>query len=230
MKYVQIPISDGQSMKALSVSTTVPNAPGIVLVQEIFGINSAMQTLAKKWAEKGFNVLCPDLFWRQEPDLQLDPTKQAQFDLGVELMQGMDDAETVADLESTRAFLAKQLGHDKIAAVGYCMGGRLVVLMAGNSPIKCAVSYYGVGLQNLLPSLTKDAAPTLLHIAELDSYVPTDVRKVITDDADQRTDWEHYLYRDCDHAFARPNGTNYVEEAANEANKRSVGFLNRFLA
>lgn len=230
MKYVQVPTSDGRSMKALSVAATVPNAPGIVLIQEIFGINSAMQSLAKQWAEMGFNVLCPDLFWRQEPNMQLDPTNQSQFSLGVELMMGMDDAETAADLESTRAFLAQQLGHDKIAAVGYCMGGRLVALMAEASPIKCAVSFYGVGLQDLLPTLSADAAPTLLHIAELDSYVPAEVRKVITDNADSRAEWEHYLYEGCDHAFARPKGVHFDEAATREANKRSVGFLNRFLA
>lgn len=230
MKYVQVPTSDGRSMKALSASATVPNAPGIVLVQEIFGINSAMQALSKQWSEMGFNVICPDLFWRQEPDLELDPNNSSQFALGVELMQGMDDDDTKADLESARAYLAKQIGHDKIAAVGYCMGGRLVVVMADSSPIKCAVSYYGVGLPELLPTLSDKAAPTLLHIAELDSYVPTEARDRITSNADARPDWEHYLYTGCDHAFARPNGANYVEAAANTANKRSVGFLNRFLA
>lgn len=230
MKSVQVPTSDGRSMKALFVPATVPNAPGIVLIQEIFGLNSSMQTLAKQWAEKGFNVICPDLFWRQEPNLELDPTNQSQFALGVELMQGMSDNETIADLESSRAYLAKQLGHEKIAAVGYCMGGRLVALMAQSSPIKCAVSYYGVSLDELLPALSRDAAPTLLHIAELDSYVPIAARDEITQQADQREGWEHYLYEGCDHAFARPNGTNYVETAANDANKRSVGFLNRFLA
>lgn len=217
-------------MKALSVAAAVPNAPGIVLVQEIFGINSAMQALAKQWAEMGFNVVCPDLFWRQEPDLQLDPTNESQFARGVELMMGMNDDETRADLESTRAFLAQQLGHDKIAAVGYCMGGRLVAMMADSSPIQCAVSFYGVGLQDLLPTLSADAAPTLLHIAELDSYVPAEVRHVITDNADQRPEWEHHLYAGCDHAFARPKGEHYDEAATREANKRSVGFLNRFLA
>lgn len=230
MNYVQIPTGQGQSMKALFVAAADKNAPGLVLIQEIFGINQSMQQLAQYWAKQGFNVICPDLFWRQEPNLELNPTNQTQFALGVELMQNMQDNETLADLEATRSFLAKQLGHQNIAAQGYCMGGRLVVLMAAHSPLRCAVSYYGVGLQDLLPTLDAKAAPALLHIAELDNYVPSDAREAVEANVAKRAEWKVVLHEGCDHAFARPGGVHFVESAAQAANAQSLAFLQRFTA
>lgn len=227
MSYVTITTSDGKKMKAFEVLAQNKNAPGLVLIQEIFGVNAAMRQLAKNWAALGFNVWCPDLFFRSEPGLELDPTNQSQFQLGVELMQEMDDATTLADLESTRAQLSKKLGHDHIVSVGYCMGGRLVVQFADHSPIKAAVSYYGVNLENTLPTIQDQAAPTLLHIAELDSYVPAETRSIIEADVAQRSGWESYVYAGCDHAFARPNGAHYQAEADSLALERSVAFIKK---
>src|SRR5690625_4447495 len=117
MQYINVTTFDGKSMRALFVPAKAQNpnqAPGIVLIQEIFGINDAMQQLAHTWAEKGFNILCPDLFFRQEPNLDLDPQKPEEFEKGVQLMQGMDLEHTLNDLESTRAHLATLIGHENI--------------------------------------------------------------------------------------------------------------------
>lgn len=205
------------------------DAPGLVLIQEIFGINQSMRTAANQWSALGFNVLVPDLFWRQEPGVVLEPRIEAEFARGVELMQGMDQDVAVQDLDLARDWLSKNSGHDRVAALGYCLGGRLVVKMAEASPLKCAVSYYGVGLEGVLPSISDQAAPTLLHIAELDSYVPADKRKLILDDVAVREGWEAYVYPACDHAFARPGGAHWVEDAAKLAEGRSLAFMKRFL-
>ncbi|NLA50884.1 MAG: dienelactone hydrolase family protein [Alcaligenaceae bacterium] len=206
------------------------SAPAIVLVQEIFGINEALKTKAKQWAEQGYNVLCPDLFWRFEPSVTLDPTIPEQFEQGVGFMQKMQLDETLADLEATRAKLAELIEHDRIAAVGYCLGGRLVVQMAGEAKIKCAVSFYGVSLETVLPALPADAAVSFLHIAELDSYVPEDVRQVIINEVESRDGWGYELYEGCDHAFARPNGAHFVADAAAKAEQLSLEFMQRHLA
>lgn len=227
MSYVTITTSDGQKMKAFEALAQDKNAPGLILIQEIFGVNSSMRQLAKNWADLGFNVWCPDLFFRSEPGLELDPTNQSQFQLGVELMQEIDETKTLADLESARAQLAQKLGHEQIVSVGYCMGGRLVVLFADRSPIKAAVSYYGVSLENTLPTIGVQAAPTLLHIAELDSYVPAETRAVIEADVAQRSGWESYVYADSDHAFARPNGVHYKAETDQLASERSLAFIKK---
>lgn len=230
MSMIQLHTADGQKFEAYFAKAAADDAPGLVLIQEIFGINQSMRTAANQWSALGFNVLVPDLFWRQEPGVILEPRIEAEFARGVELMQAMDQERAVEDLNVARTWLADHAGHDRVGALGYCLGGRLVVKMAAATPVKCAVSYYGVGLENILPSVPDTAAPTLLHIAELDSYVPADLRKVILDDAAAREDWEAYVYPGCDHAFARPGGAHWVEEAAKLAQGRSLAFMKRFLA
>lgn len=233
MQYTNVETFDGKNMKALYAPAQVQEpkqAPGIVLIQEIFGINEAMQKLAAIWSELGFNVLCPDLFFRQEPGVILDPRQPKQFEKGVQLMQGMDLDETLNDLESTRAHLTALQGHDTIGAIGYCLGGRLVIQMAGQSKIKAAVSYYGVGLEDILPQLPTTAAPSLLHLAELDNYTPAPVIQAIVNNVAQRPGWAYHLYSDCDHAFARPEGAQYNAEAAATAQARSQQFLTHLLS
>lgn len=230
MSMIQLHTADNQTFDAYFSKASSNDAPGLVLIQEIFGINQSMRTAANEWSALGFNVLVPDLFWRQQPGVVLEPRVEAEFAQGVQLMQALDQDVAVQDLDLAREWLVKNLGHDRVGALGYCLGGRLVVKMAQAAPIKCAVSYYGVGLENVMPSVTPKAAPVLLHIAELDSYVPADTRKVLFDDAAARQDWEAYVYPGCDHAFARPGGAHWVEEAAKLAEGRSLAFMKRFLA
>lgn len=232
MDYLNVGTYDGKIMSALYAPARVEQpkqAPGIVLIQEIFGINDAMQKLATIWSEKGFNVLCPDLFFRQQPGLTLDPHKPEEFEKGVQLMQGMELDPTLSDLESTRAHLATLLGHQNIGAMGYCLGGRLVIQMGAQNKIKAAVSYYGVGLEKVLPQVPAAAAPALLHLAELDNYTPEPVIEAIAKNVDSRNGWAYYTYPDCDHAFARPDGAQYNAEAATLAQTRSHEFLNALL-
>lgn len=226
MSFVQISTFDGLNMKALEVLADNKDAPGLILIQEIFGVNAAMRQLAKDWASRGFNVWCPDLFFRSEPGLELDPKNKAQFDLGVELMQEMDNAKTLQDLESARAQLAKKLGHENIVAVGYCMGGRLVLEMTAHSPIKAGVSYYGVNLDQVLPPMAQ-AAPALLHIAEKDQWAQGEVLTVIEAEVAKRAGWESHVYAGCDHAFARPKGDHFDAGADALAIQRTVDFIAR---
>lgn len=233
MSFITIDVTDGQSMQAFylpAATAEADKAPGIVLIQEIFGINLAMQAKARAWSDQGYNVLCPDLFWRQQPGLSLDPRIPEEFQKGVDCMQNMRLEDSLADLEATRAKLAELIGHDRIAAIGYCMGGRLVIQMAGEAKIKCGVSYYGVALESVLPELPVDAAPSFLHIAELDSYVPENLRQVIIQAVEAREAWDYQIYEGCDHAFARPGGEHFVAEAAAEAEKLSLAFMQQHLS
>src|SRR5690606_12023028 len=222
---VTLTSKDGKSFNACVVDVRDKNAPGIVLIQEIFGINASLRAAAERWASHGFNVICPDLFWREEPGIQLDPTIPEQFSRGVELMQKMDEDLVVEDLEVARQWLAEKTGSQNIAAIGYCWGGRLVVRMAGDAQIKAAVSYYGVGLEQLVPATPGSASPTLLHIAALDSYVRDPALNAILENVKTRSDWQAHVYEGCDHAFARPNGAHRDEQAAALAEERSLAFI-----
>ncbi|NYT76052.1 dienelactone hydrolase family protein [Alcaligenaceae bacterium] len=230
MSHVTLISKEGKEFDAYFVEASTINAPGIVLVQEIFGINAAMRTAAERWASLGYNVICPDLFWRKEAGVELEPSNPEDFARGVEFMQSMDEDLTVSDLEVARTWLSHKIGNNRIAGLGYCWGGRLVVRMAADAGVNCAVSYYGVGLQQLIPATPASAVPTLLHIAALDAYVPEPVRETILEAIKGRPGWEAHVYADCDHAFARPGGVHADEAAAKMAEERSLAFMQQHTA
>ncbi|KDC62231.1 dienelactone hydrolase family protein [Bordetella bronchiseptica] len=229
MTMITLKTRDGQTFEAYHAPAPTAGAPGLVLIQEIFGINLAMRAAADQWARLGFDVLCPDLFWRQEPGVQLDPTSEADFGQAVRLMQAMDENQAIADLDTARAWLAERSGG-KVAGLGYCLGGRLAVRLAMDTPVQCAVSYYGVMLDQLLPTVDAQAAPTLLHVAEQDRFVPPEARAVILEAAGKLPQCEAHVYEGCDHAFARPGGEHWDAAAAALAEERSVAFMQRHLA
>lgn len=230
MTYVTLKSKEGKEFKAYYAKGPSASARGIVLIQEIFGINAAMRALADQWAGKGYNVVCPDLFWRAEPGLELDPTDEKQFARGYEIMQGMKPDETIADLEAARAWLAQECCHDKVAVVGYCMGGMLAVKAACEIPVKCAVSYYGVNLDKLLEDAPANCAPMLLHVAGKDRFVPAEARDRIVELGTAHKQVTVHVYENCDHAFSRPNGEHFDAEAAALAEQRSHTFLAEHLA
>lgn len=221
----QIPSRDARQFDALYSAAADSNAPAIVLVQEIFGINHAMKEAVRDWSAQGYHVICPDLFWRQQPRVVLEPGTPGDFDKAFALMQGMDAALALADVGATRDWLKSTLGHERIAVLGYCLGGRLSVQAAMAHPFRCAVSYYGVGLEEVLPSATAATPPSLLHIAALDHFVPPPVRAQILARVDALPQFEAHVYEGCDHAFARRDGDCFVAEAAALAEARSLAFM-----
>jgi carboxymethylenebutenolidase len=222
---IEIKSGQGPAFPAYYIEGPARNAPAIVLIQEIFGVNPAMREAAKAWAAKGYHVVCPDLFWRERPGIELEPRKQEEFDQAIGLMQRLDQGLALADIDACRQWLAQSLGHDRIVTIGYCLGGRLAVQAAMELGFKCAVSYYGVGLDELLQRATPAIKPSLLHIAELDHFVPPAALGVISSIASRLPDVVVETYQGCDHAFARPGGAHFVADAAARAETASLRFI-----
>ena len=227
MNFITLKTSDGFAMPALYVPSTKGAGRPLVLIQEIFGINPAMQAAANAWAAEGFDVVVPDLFARSKPGIQLDPTKPEEFKQGIDLMMAMDQEQAVRDLDAAREWFVAQGKGEFVGALGYCLGGRLAVMMALSTKINATVSYYGVGLEGLIPAEKVAAAPCLLHIAEKDGFVPAEARAVILKNAVVQAEMPAHVYPGCDHAFARPNGEHYDAAAANLARERTLAFLQR---
>ena len=225
MNYIQLQTDDGFQLPALHVPSADGKGIPLVLIQEIFGINPAMKAAAQAWAADGFEVLCPDLFARQEAGVDLEPREPGQFQRGIALMQGMDQDRAVRDLDAARQWFVTQGRGDKVTALGYCLGGRLAVMMAMATPISATVSYYGVGLEGLLPAERVKMAPCLLHVAELDGFVPPAARQVILERAARQENMPAHVYPGCDHAFARPDGEHFDAKAAGLARERTLAFL-----
>ena len=143
---VTIEAADGGSFSAYLATPEQENAPGLVLMQYICGVNAVMRGLADGFADEGYLVAVPDLFWRQEPNVQLlnDPSKPNldEQQRALELNSGFVDETAIEDLKSTLAFLRAHPGcSGRAGALGYCLGGRTAFLMAARSDCDCTVGY-----------------------------------------------------------------------------------------
>ncbi|MEQ8165942.1 MAG: dienelactone hydrolase family protein, partial [Alphaproteobacteria bacterium] len=154
MAEIEITASDGAGFAAYMASPETGKGPGILLIQEIFGVNANMRQIADGFAAAGYVVLCPDLFWRQEPGVQLTGNTQEEFQRAFGLLEGFDMEKGIDDLKSTLTALRDlDACTGKAGSVGYCLGGRLAYLMATRSDADCNVSYYGVGIEGLLDEM-----------------------------------------------------------------------------
>ena len=212
---------------ALPASTPAPGpAPGIVVAQEIFGVNQVMREVCDWLAGEGFVACCPDIFWRIEPGIQLTDQTEAEWARAFELFGLFDVDKGIEDLKATLAHLR---GHEacngKVGSVGYCLGGKLAYLMATRSDADCNVAYYGVGLDELLGEATNIAAPLLLHLASKDQFVPPAAQDKIKAGLSGNPSVTLHVYEGQDHAFARLGGDHYDQAAAELANSRSIELL-----
>ena len=224
---ITISAKDGGRFSAYLAMPESGTGPGIVLIQEIFGVNAVMRGMADEYAAQGFIVACPDLFWRQEPGVQISDKTQEEWDKAFKLMQGFNLDKGIDDLVSTLDHLRQQNGcSGKVGAVGYCLGGQLAYLMACRSSSDASVGYYGVMIQNFLSESNNIKNPLMLHIAEEDGFVPKEDQATIKDALKSNHKVTIHSYPGCDHAFARAGGQHYNNDAATLANKRTIDFFN----
>ena len=206
------------------------SGPGIVVIQEIFGVNKVMRDIADHLAQCGYLALVPDLFWRQEPGIQLTDQTEEEWNRAFELYQNFDEDSGVGDLRTTIDTLR---GLDqcsgRVGTVGYCLGGKLAYLCATRTDADCSVGYYGVGIESALGEADNITRPLLLHIAELDQFCPKEAQQQIHQALDGHGNLTLHDYPGCDHAFARIGGEHYDFEAAALAAERSLSFFNHYL-
>ena len=205
-----------------------PHSPAgvVVLIQEIFGVNDSMKETARQVAEQGYHVLVPDLFWRLQPGVNITDKTDAEWKQALDLMNRFDQQKGVEDLKATVAFARSMEGSNgKVATMGYCLGGRLAMMMALEFDADVNVSYYGVGLDSLLGGLDRVRAPLVLHIADEDKFFPPEGRAKVIEAAKDRPQIRAYTYPGADHAFARVGGVHWQARGATIANGRSAEAL-----
>ena len=199
------------------------NGPGILVIQEIFGVNADMHAHCDNFAAQGYFALSPDIFWRQEPGIQLTDKTDAEWQRAFELYQGFDVAKGMEDLFASLSHLRGIDGcSGKTGTVGYCLGGLLAYLMACQSDAECNVGYYGVGIDERLDQASNITAPTLLHIAEEDEYVNKEAQETIKQGLADHSNVTIYSYPGANHAFTRNDGIHYDAEAATLAHGRTA--------
>lgn len=200
---------------------------GIVVVQEIFGVNAGVRAIADSWAAQGYTALAPDLFWRLQPGVELDADVPAQAEQAFGLYRRFDPDKAVADIEVAIKTLRAH-GCAKIGVVGYCLGGLLAYLSATRTDADASVSYYGAGIDSRLSEAGAIGKPLLMHIAGRDHIVPEAARAAITAQLTPNHHVTLYSY-DADHAFARHSGSSRMPALAEQADARTQAFFAEYL-
>jgi carboxymethylenebutenolidase len=202
--------------------------PGIVVLQEIFGVNGFMRSVADWYAAHGFVALCPDLFWRMERGVELT---EADRPKAFQLYQQLDEAKAVEDSAAALEFLRKHSAcSGGVGAVGFCLGGNLAYLLSVRYKPDCAVGYYGVSIEKSLDEAKNLSNPLLLHIAGADQFCPPEAQAQIHAALDGNPLVTIHDYPGEGHAFGRVGGDHYSPAAAELANLRSLEFFVSHLA
>jgi len=202
--------------------------PGLVLYQEIFGVNAHIQAVARQYALDGFVVLAPDIFWRQKQRIQLG-YEGDEWQEAVAMMKQLQPQELEDDcLRTTQALQARpETSGFKTGAIGYCLGGRLAYLTAATADIQAAVAYYGGGIHDQLDRAASIRCPVLFNYAEDDGNIPlTAVEKVRTAMGDRG---EVLVYEGSTHGFNCWDRSAYHPASAALAHGRSLAFLAQHL-
>ncbi len=230
MPDINIEGPDGTFSAYLAVPATLP-APAIVVAQEIFGVNQVMRDICDWLAGLGYLACCPDIFWRIEPGIQITDKTEAEWKRAFELFGLFDPDKGIEDLKATISQMRSHSdSNGKVGSIGYCLGGKLAYMMASRTDSDCNVSYYGVGLDELLGESGAISKPLLMHMASLDKFVPPEAQEKIKAGLADHDQVSLHVYENCDHAFARIGGEHYDEAAATLANDRSIQFLKENLS
>jgi carboxymethylenebutenolidase len=228
-RYINVAAKDGGSFRAYLATPSKGSGPGIVLLQEIFGVNPYIRSVADYYAEEGYVVLAPDLFWRIKPGIELG-FSEAERAQAFAYREQFDVDRSVEDIGATIAALkALPEFKGKVGAVGFCLGGLLAYLSAARLGIDAAVSYYGVGIEKALSEAPRIKCPMVLHIAEKDRWTPPEVVTAIKDALGARPEIEIYVYPGVDHAFSRTGGSNFNKPASMMAHSRSIALFRKQL-
>jgi len=202
----------------------------IVVIQEIFGVNAGIRRKCDRLAEDGYLAIAPDLFWRLEPKIELDPDVEPEFQRALDLMGKFDQDQGIRDIEATIKQVREAEKIAKVGCVGYCLGGRLAYMTAARTDVDASVGYYGVGIDSLLNEKHAIAHPLMLHVPTEDGFVDKDTQKAMHEGLDDHPKVTLYDYEGLDHGFATEFGKRRSEEAAQLADKRTSEFFTQHLA
>jgi carboxymethylenebutenolidase len=224
MNSVTIRTPDGDFAAYVARPADGKPAPAIVVCQEIFGINADLRETCDELAGQGFIALCPDLFWRLEPGLDLSPA--TDWPRALALYQAYDLDTGVRDVAATLDAARHLPGASgKVGLMGYCLGGLMTYLTSARTSVDAAVAYYGGRTEEFLAEAPALASPLLMHLGEEDEFISPPAQQAIVNALTGKPNVEVYRYPGCMHAFARHGGTHYDAAAARLANCRTFDFF-----
>jgi carboxymethylenebutenolidase len=226
---VIVPMRDGKMGAYVAYPDKKP-VGAIIAIMEIWGVNDTMRAHAHEFAEAGFVCLVPDLFWRQEPGVELSDRNPGDVEKAFDLYYNFDYDLGVQDMEDVRTYL-KTLPevNGKVGAVGYCLGGKLCYLMCCRTEIDCAVGYYGTYIEHNIREVGNLHRPFVLHMAMKDRWVQKEVNELLERKLSPNPLVTIHKYPSADHAFARHGGLTYSKPEADRALTLSLDFFHKYL-
>jgi carboxymethylenebutenolidase len=205
-------------------------APAVVVLQELFGVNADIRATCDELAKQGYVAIAPDLFWRQEPDVDLDVRSEADWQHGLRLYGAYDRDAGARDIAQTiRAAVKLPESTGKVALQGYCLGALMAFITAARHEVDAAVCYHGGDTEKYLGEVSSLRAPLLMHLGEEDEFISKTAQAQIKAALAKKPNATVYGYPGQRHAFSRHNGLHYNAAAAMLANGRTNEFLNQQL-
>ncbi|PMS22454.1 carboxymethylenebutenolidase [Trinickia dabaoshanensis] len=224
-RWIDIDAGGGEHYDGYLALPRAGKGPGVIIVQEIFGVNAHIRSVAEQYALAGYVALAPDIFWRSERRVELG-YEGADRDKALALLKQVDADQTAADLGAAAKVLrALPETSGKIGAVGFCFGGQLTYLMAARGSVDAAVAYYGGGIQNKLDEADKVRVPMLFHYAEHDSSIPQAAVAQVRQRFASHANAAFYDYAGVGHGFNCSDRSAYDQHASALAHGRTLEFL-----
>jgi carboxymethylenebutenolidase len=220
---MRLTASDGHELDAYVAESAAPPHAAVVIVQEIFGVNSHIRSVADDYARQGYYAIAPALFDRVERNLELGYGPQdRQRGMHAAARTGLDAG--LKDIEAAVEYAAERFGHKKVAVVGYCFGGTLAWLAATRLHVAAAVGYYGGRIAQYAGE--KPGCPVMLHFGRKDAHIPPSEIEII-----QRFHPELPLFLyGAGHGFNCDQRDSYDPASASLARRRTLEFLREHLS
>lgn len=228
-RWIEIDAGGGERYDGYLALPRAGKGPGVIIVQEIFGVNAHIRSVAEQFALAGYVALAPDLFWREERRVELG-YEGADRDKALALLKRIDADRSAADFGAAAATLrALPETSGKIAAVGFCFGGQVAYLMAAHGSVDAAVAYYGGGIQNKLDQADQVRVPMLFHYAEHDSSIPQTAVAQVKARLAGHAGVQFFDYPGVAHGFNCSDRAAYDQHASALAHGRTLSFLSSVL-
>lgn len=220
---VELTASDDHQLDAYLARPTGEPIAGLVVLQEIYGVNQHIRSVADGYARDGLLAVAPALFDRVERGVEL-PYEGTEAKRGMAIRQKLDLDSTLKDVDAALEYVRRQTGR-KSGVIGYCFGGLLAWLSATRLRSDVAVGYYAGGIGNF--AAERPHAPVQLHFGKLDAHIPAEqVEKVHIAHPEVEIHW----YDNAGHGFNCDMRSSYNPEAAAQARTRALAFLKKHLA
>jgi carboxymethylenebutenolidase len=224
-EFIAINAHDGGKFEAYLAKPAAGRGPGLIVIQEIFGVNSHIRDVCERWAKEGYVALAPDMFWRIEPHFEAGYTpEEAQRARAMRPKFNFDLA--VKDLAATLSALrARPECAGQVGVVGYCLGGNLAYRAAAHTDVDVAIAYYGGGVEQLLDDAKRIKCPIMFHYGETDASITAEAREKTRAALAHHAKASFFVYPDAGHGFANDARPVFNQAATQLARERTLALL-----